>query len=71
MEATQIYGLLLVAQSSPRRVAEELGVSRALVERVCRGERAGGRDALRVRHRIAEAVGLTEQALWGQKQEAA
>lgn len=70
MEATRIYGLLLVAGTNPRKIAEELGVSRRLVELVCHGQRGGGPDGARVRHKVSEAVGLTEEALWGEERAA-
>lgn len=66
MKAAQIYGLLMIAEVTPRQIAEELGVYPKLVTMVVRGERGQGPDARRVRARIAEILQMDVADLWSE-----
>ena len=71
MKPRQIYGLLMVSEVTAQEIADDLGVSLALVQRVINGTRGTGFTARHVRAHIAKVLGKTVDELWPEEQAAA
>ena len=64
MTAKQIQGFILAAGSSMKEVADELDVSYSLVKAVSHSTLVSGKETSRVRARICELAGKSEDELW-------
>lgn len=60
MEAPDIKACLLIARQPPSRIAERLGVTKAVVSNVIHGRKTSRRVALE----IARVIGRPASAIW-------